>query len=107
VQRWLSDAASTLAAELDDIMHTHATSRGEISGDRNSGLASAQVSEQDDSPLGVMSRDQAQGWGRVASMVLKLYEQNAIEQRQSTVTTDRGVPVARSGRAATCTARPT
>jgi hypothetical protein len=95
VQRWLSDAASTLAAELDDIMHTHATSRGEISGDRNSGLALAQVSEHDDSPLGVMSRDQAQGWGRVASMVLKLYEQNAIEQRQSTVTTDRGVPVAR------------
>lgn len=94
LQRWLSQEADRLSAELDDVLHTHGTSRGEMTGDRNSGLALSLVSERDDSPLGVMSRDQAQGWGQVASMVLKLYEANAIERRTSTVTSNRGTPVA-------------
>lgn len=96
VARTLSQEAQSLRDELDDILYTHATSRGEISGDRNSGLALAQVTEKDDSPLGVMARDQAQGWGRVASMVLKLYEQNAIERRQAAVRTPKGNAIAKT-----------
>jgi hypothetical protein len=37
VPRWISNEAQFLEAELDDIFHTHQTSRGEAPGDRNSG----------------------------------------------------------------------
>jgi hypothetical protein len=94
-QRQLAQEAERIESEIADILHTHATSQGEIVGDRNSGLALSLVAEKDDSPLGVMARDQALGWGRIASMVAKLYEANAIEQRTTRVTTPNGVVMKR------------
>lgn len=91
--RWLIQEASDLKAELDDIMHVHATSRGEASFDRASGQALAVLSEKDDTPLGPMAREQAQGWSELAQMVLRLYESNAQEHRKATVRGEAGVPV--------------
>ncbi|MCP4350349.1 MAG: hypothetical protein GY795_33175, partial [Desulfobacterales bacterium] len=86
--RWVSNEAGQLAAELDDIMHTHATSRGDVTFDRASGQALALLTEKDDSPLGIMAKDQQRGWSRLASMVLELYESKATERRSLNVTDD-------------------
>jgi hypothetical protein len=95
VPRWISGEAAQLEAEMDDIFHTHQTTRGEAPGDRNSGLALSLLAEKDDTPLGPMAKDQSEGWGRVAEMTLLLYKQNASSNeitRKTIVLTEQGVP---------------
>ena len=95
VPRWISNEAQFLEAELDDIFHTHQTSRGEAPGDRNSGLALALLAEKDDTPLGPMAKDQSFGWGRIAQMALMLYRMNAESTqitRKVMLLTEQGVP---------------
>jgi hypothetical protein len=95
VPRWISGEAAQLEAELDDIFHTHQTTRGEAPGDRNSGLALSLLAEKDDTPLGPMAHDQSRGWGRIAEMVLSLYRMNAEStglSRATTIITESGVP---------------
>ena len=96
VPRWISNEAQFLEAELDDIFHTHQTSRGEAPGDRNSGLALALLAEKDDTPLGPMAKDQSFGWGRIAEMTLLLYRMNAESTqltRKVMLLTEQGVPL--------------
>ncbi len=81
-----------LDAELDDVLYTHATSRGEAPGDRNSGLALSILAEKDDTPLGVLSRDQQAGWQRIGSHVLKLYGMHVTTPRTARVPQGRGNP---------------
>lgn len=90
--RWMLAEADTLKAELDDIMHVHATSRGEASFDRASGQALAILAEKDDSPLGLMAHEQAQGWAEIARAVLEIYQGKARDTRKATVRGDAGVP---------------
>ena len=95
VPRWISNEAQFLEAELDDIFHTHQTSRGEAPGDRNSGLALSLLAEKDDTPLGPMAKDQSAGWGRIAEMTLALYRMNAENTgitRKVMLLTEQGVP---------------
>ena len=95
VPRWISNEAQYLEAELDDIFHTHQTSRGEAPGDRNSGLALALLAEKDDTPLGPMAKDQSYGWGKIAEMTLALYRMNAESTqiaRKVMLITEQGVP---------------
>lgn len=95
VPRWISNEAQFLEAELDDIFHTHQTSRGEAPGDRNSGLALALLAEKDDTPLGPMAKDQSLGWGKIAEMTLALYRMNAEStgiNRKVMLLTEQGVP---------------
>lgn len=91
--RWLSAEADTLKAELDDLMYVHATSRGEASFDRASGQALALLAEKDDSPLGPMAREQAQGWSELAEMILQLYQAKALEPRRATIPGGGGLGV--------------
>jgi hypothetical protein len=96
VPRWISQEAVSLEMELDDIFHTHSVSRGQAPGDRNSGLALSLLAEKDDTPLGPMARDQAKGWGEIATMTLNLYRMNAENtgmQRQLTVMTEHKLPL--------------
>lgn len=96
VPRWISGEASALEMELDDIFHTHSVSRGQAPGDRNSGLALSLLAEKDDTPLGPMARDQADGWARVAQMTLLLYRLYAEAfggQRRVTVMTEHNMPL--------------
>jgi hypothetical protein len=95
VPRWISNEAQFLEAELDDIFHTHQTTRGEAPGDRNSGLALSLLAEKDDTPLGPMAKDQSYGWGKIAEMTLKLYRMNAESNnitRKVMLLTEHGVP---------------
>lgn len=79
--------------ELDDILYTHATSRGMAPGDRNSGLALSILAEKDDTPLGTMARDQQQGWSRIGAQVLMLYAEHVSKPRTSRTKGPDNVPV--------------
>lgn len=95
VPRWISGEAQQLEMELDDIFHTHQTSRGEAPGDRNSGLALSLLAEKDDTPLGPMAKDQSHGWAKIAEMSLLLYRMNAMSNqlvRKVVVVTENGIP---------------
>lgn len=91
--RWLTNLPDILESQLDGILHTHAVSRGEAPGDRNSGLALSILAEKNDTPLGPMARDQAEGWGNLGTKVLDLYSSKAIELRKKVVFTENGVPI--------------
>jgi hypothetical protein len=96
VPRWISGEAQQLEMELDDIFHTHQTTRGEAPGDRNSGLALALLAEKDDTPLGPMAKDQSMGWGKIAEMTLSLYKMNAESTgitRNTMLISENGVPL--------------
>ncbi len=79
--RWMVGEAGALSSELDDVMFTHATSKGEASFDRASGQALALLAEKDDSPLGLMAFEESQRWAEIGSFVLKLYETKVSETR--------------------------
>lgn len=99
-ERQPAQEAERISAEIDDIMHTHGTTQGELVGDRNSGLALSLVAEKDDSPLGVFARDQANGWGRIGSLAAQTYEANAIEQRTTRVQSANKVVIQREWKGA-------
>ena len=96
IPRWLIDQVTRLKADLDDVMAIHDISRGVAPGDRNSGLALSVLAEKDETPTGLMAHDQSIGWGYLATLVLKLWEDKVAEYRDTTVQTDVGIPVTRS-----------
>lgn len=91
--RYIQNQLERLEAELDGILHTHAVSRGEAPGDRNSGLALSILAEKNDTPLGPMSRDQAKGWSEIGTMVLETYEAKATDKRTTVVRSGNNVPM--------------
>jgi hypothetical protein len=96
VPRWISGEAAQLESEMDDIFFTHAVTRGQAPGDRNSGLALSVLAEKDDTPLGPMARNQAQVWSRIGQMTLQLYRANAEQSgmvKSQTLTTPQGQTV--------------
>lgn len=93
--RWLVEHKNTLKDSLDDIMSVHDISRGVAPGDRNSGLALSVLAEKDETPLGLMAHDQAEGWGYIGSFCLKLWAEKVKEFRSAAVQTDYGVPLVR------------
>jgi hypothetical protein len=70
IPRWLREHIDKIEAELDDLFSTHAVSRGEAPGDRNSGLALSILAEKDETPLGPMATNQQRQWQLIAEMVL-------------------------------------
>lgn len=72
IPRWLREHIQNLEGELDDLFSTHAVSRGQAPGDRNSGLALSILAEKDETPLGIIAEDQQRGWQRIAEHVLML-----------------------------------
>lgn len=95
IDRSIVDHGNRLEEKIDDLMYVHDISRGEAPGDRNSGLALSVLAEKDETPMAVMSEDQATGWSEIGTMVLKIYEKKAIEPRDAVVLSDSGVPVQR------------
>lgn len=92
VSRTIVDEVVRLDEELDDILHAHDVARGVAPGDRNSGLALSILAEKNNTPLGVMAHDQADGWGHIGSMCLKLYSKNVTESREAIVISKTGIP---------------
>jgi len=110
VPRWISGEAAQLEMELDDIFHSHQTTRGQAPGDRNSGLALALLAEKDDTPLGPMAKDQSYGWGKIAEMCLTLYRMNAESNeitRKVMILSEHGVPLEVSWNAEDIDEKPT
>lgn len=70
--RGMREHLAALESELDDLFNSHAVSRGQQLGSRNSGLALSILAEQDSTPLGLIAEDQQRGWQRIAQHVLQL-----------------------------------
>ena len=82
---WLLQMPAQLRAELDNIMGVHDISRGSAPANIESGYGLAVLAEQDATPIGKMAKSQAEMWGRVASMVLKIYEAEVDEERSAVI----------------------
>lgn len=82
---WLLQMPGQLRAELDNIMGVHDISRGQSPANIESGYGLAVLAEQDATPIGKMAKSQAEMWGQVASMVLKIYEAEVDEERAAVV----------------------
>jgi hypothetical protein len=81
-----------LRNEIDDQLGIHDVSRGTAPVNIESGYGLSILAEQDNSPVGRMVKDSAQAWEKIASMVLKLYEDNTQHNRTTTVKQDRYGP---------------
>lgn len=88
----LLEECERLEKELDNILHAHDVARGVAPGDRNSGLALSILAEKNNTPLGPMTHDQADGWSRIGTMVLKLYAKNVDSEREATIVSKNGIP---------------
>lgn len=89
--RWLIQEAENLKGELDDIMYAHGTSRGEATFDRASGQALALLSEKDDSPLGIMAREQQRRWQAISKQVLEMLQSKVGETRTTNIKVAKGI----------------
>jgi hypothetical protein len=82
---WWIRQPSMLGETLDDILGVHDISRGEAPTGVESGIALSILSENDDTPVGALAKSLAECWGRVASMVLKLWETHVAETREAVI----------------------
>lgn len=92
VSNTLLEECERLERELDDILHAHDVARGVAPGDRNSGLALSILAEKNNTPLGPMTHDQADGWSAIGKGVLELYQENVKDKRKALITSASGVP---------------
>jgi hypothetical protein len=81
-----------LCVVIDDQLGLHDVSRGTAPVNIESGYGLSILAEQDISPVGRMVKDSANAWSKVASMVLKLYEDNTEHQRTTSVKQDQFGP---------------
>ncbi len=91
--RSLSIESQALEAELDDIFHTHGVTRGQAPGDRNSGTALALLAEKDDTPLGLMSKEQARAWSDVGAMSLMILRARLMSVDDALADPETGEPI--------------
>ena len=91
LSNWLVELGERLDARLDNIMGVHDISRGTAPGGIESGVGLSILAENDDTPIGFIAKEMADGFGRVASMCAELYEANVSESRQAQVRADDGV----------------
>jgi hypothetical protein len=89
---WWIREPEMLSAQMDDILGLHAVSRGEAPVNVDSGVGLSVLVEQDNSPIGHLVKETADGWGRFATLFLKLYEDKVRETRQAKIQTSGQVP---------------
>jgi hypothetical protein len=89
---WWITSPDRAKAAIDDILGVHDVSRGSNPGG-DSGVALSIQAEQDDTPLGLLAKEMAEAWGRLATLVLRIYEVKVTESRPATVQrTGQAVP---------------
>lgn len=93
VPRWLAMEPQNLLSELDEVFHTHAVTRGQAPGDRNSGLALSILAEKDDGPLGPTARDEQRMWERLARLTLQTYRHHVGDAKAQTMVERDSGPV--------------
>ncbi|MCP3884395.1 MAG: hypothetical protein GY700_02765, partial [Propionibacteriaceae bacterium] len=82
---WWIRQPGMLGDAMDDILGGHDISRGNAPTGVESGIAMSILSENDDTPVGRFGKTLSAMWGRVGSLVLKLYEVRVQDQRKATV----------------------
>lgn len=90
--QWWIEQPQVLAKEMDDCLGSHDASRGESPTNIESGLGLSILIEQDNTPVGRMTKEAANAWGKVASMVLKIYEARVTETRKAIIRTPNQAP---------------
>jgi hypothetical protein len=82
---WWQEEPIRLKADVDDILGLHDVSRGGAPAGVDSGVGLQLLAEQDDTPIGSMARDWAEGWARYGSMCLELYAVKVTETRKARI----------------------
>ncbi len=84
---WWIQQPAALALEMDSVLGIHDVTRGEAPSNIESGLGLSILIEQDQSPLGRLTKEVARAFGRMGQLVLDIYQQNVQETRQAVVRT--------------------
>jgi hypothetical protein len=85
---YLENLVGRLEAEIDDMLGVHDISRGEAPSGVHAGVALQLLSAQDDTPLGRMAKEMAEGFGRFATLVLQTYAAKVKNTRKARVQTN-------------------
>ena len=88
---WLVQLGDRLAARIDDIMGVHDISRGAAPANIESGVGLSILAENDDTPVGFLAREMAEGFSRFMSLCLQTYAAKASERRTARVVMPGGV----------------
>ncbi len=86
---WLTGMADRLDGRLDDLLGVHDVSRGQSPGGIQSGVGLSVLLEADTTPVGLLARRMADGFGRLMSMCLELFALNVTETRTAKVRVGR------------------
>lgn len=90
---WIIDLPLNLAVQLDDEMGVHDISRGSAPANIESGFGLSILAEQDSTPVGRLSKEQARVFSSVGTMALMLFEKNVLETREASVSEVGQVPM--------------
>lgn len=82
---WIIDLPVNLAIQLDDEMGVHDISRGQAPANIESGFGISILAEQDSTPVGRLSKEQAEAFSKLATMVLMIFEDNVKGTRTAGV----------------------
>lgn len=86
--QWMLMGIDNLRNELDDILSVHDISRGQAPTNADSGLAYSILAEQDNTPIGHLTREIARAFEKVAHMALEIYGVKVLETRQAKINRD-------------------
>jgi hypothetical protein len=83
--QWWVDQPGKLAQELDDVMSVHPISRGDAPQNIESGYGLSILAEHDATPTERLLNETQMAFSKLATMVLKLYEEEVGDKRKSIV----------------------
>lgn len=93
---WWIQQPTQLASEIDDIMGVHDVSRGRAPRNIESGFGLTILAEKDATPIGRLTKETAEAFGRLMSMTLAIYEDKTKSlkvSRQATVRIPGNAPM--------------
>ena len=82
---WWVTQPERLAAAIDDILGVHDVSRGDAPPNVGSGIGLTILAEHDDTPLGALAAEMADGFGRLGSLALEILAAKVTESRTARV----------------------
>ena len=86
---WWIQQPDRIAEQIDDIMGVHDISRGSAPANIESGFGLTILAEKDSTPIGRLTKETGRAFGRLASMVLAIYEDKTKAMKQSRRSTVR------------------
>lgn len=87
---WVRETRHDYSRDIDDIMGTHAVSRGDAPANLESGTAISILAEMDGSPAGHVLNEIGSAFGRMASLLLQMHEKFATGTRNGIIPSEDG-----------------